>query len=277
MRATRLTVTILLLIGLAVPAAGSDFVVVAVTGALEPADVAPGQQLAAGTRLKLEPWGRALVREAGGCGLTHVVAGLDDYVLTPSADCSAVAEPMTVAGAVQRGEAFAERVKETGSGPADELVSALANEPCVFLERVSEEGGGTRHCPSGYALRGMRCAGSWCDDKDLLCCPYLGGAPDGDAKTTQSRTLSEEFPNSLQSKRFFNGLTCFGPYCDVVRPFEFKSPRLVKAKQCAWSAWSSEQPGAWLDCRLGSFVAGLRCRDDYCGEVGLYCCQAQVE
>jgi len=206
-----------------------------------------------------------------------VVAGLSEYLLTLSQDCSATEEPMTVAGQVQQGEAFAARLQETGSGPADHLVSALANEPCVFMERLSEEIPNRRLCPSGHALRGVRCTGEYCDNKDMLCCPYLAGAPDPDAKETQSRQISEEWPNVMQSKTFLNGLTCWGPYCDNVLPHQFKSPRLANSKPCEWTVWSSEQPGAWLDCSLGRFVAGMRCQGDYCADVGLRCCQATVK
>jgi hypothetical protein len=257
--------------------AASEFVVVSVTGALEPAELQAGQQLTAGTRLGVEPWGRALIRETSGCELTHVIAGMGDYLLALSEDCSAVDEPIEVVGRIQRGEAFVGRLKQTGAGEADDLVSALSNEPCVFLERVSEEGTGIRRCPSGHALRGLRCTGRFCDDKDLLCCPYLGGAADPSAKETQSRAISEEWPNVLQSKRFLNGLTCDGNYCDNVLAHQFKSARLTNTRSCDWSAWNSEQPAAWIDCRLGRFAAGLRCRGDYCADVGLFCCEARVE
>ena len=269
---------ILLSVGLATPPAAADFVVVAAIAAVEPAGLAAGQSLSEGTRLGLEPWGRALVRETSKCGLTHVVAGVGEYVLELSQDCGAFDEPMDVVGRIQKGEVFAARLQETGSGPADDLISALANEPCVFMARLSEEPDNRRLCPSGYALRGLRCSGEFCDDKDLLCCPYLGGAPDPGAKETQSRQISEEWPNVVQSKRFMKGLTCWGAYCDNVLPHEFKSPRLaVDTKQCEWTAWDSERPGTWLDCQLGRFVAGLRCRADYCGDVGVRCCAARAE
>lgn len=259
------------------PLAAAEFVVVTATGVLEPAGLQAGQELSEGTRLKLEPWGRALARETAGCGLTHVVIGMSDYVLTLAEECSATDEPLNVASRLQRGEQFAERLEETGSSPADELVSALSNEPCVFLARVSEEGESVRRCPSGYALRGLRCNGTFCDNKDLLCCPYLGGEPDPTSKDMNSRWVSEEIPNTMTSKRFLNGLSCRGPYCDDVFPHQFKSARLVNSRECGWTAWYSEQSAPWLDCGLGSFIAGLRCQGNYCADVGIYCCQARVE
>ena len=112
---------------------------------------------------------------------------------------------------------------------------------------------------------------------DLQYLVYRGIAGKIRPKQAQSRQISEEWPNVVQSKRFMSGLTCWGPYCDNLLPHEFKSPRLTNSGTCDWTVWSSERAGMWLDCGLGRFVAGLRCRDDYCGEVGLRCCQARVE
>ena len=267
----------LLAVWSAQPLAASELEVVAATGVLEPEGLQVGQQLSGDTRLGLEPWGRAVIRETTGCGLTHVVVGVGEHVLTPAQDCSDTQDPMQVVARIQQGEAFAARIKETGSGPADDVVLALSLNPCVFLPRLSEEGVNRRECPSGYALRGLRCSGAFCDDKDLMCCPYLQGAPDPSTKAIQARRISEEFPNSVFSKRFLNGLTCEGPYCDNLLPQPFKSSRLGAARECDWSAWESERPGAWLDCGPGKLMAGIRCKGDYCADVGLYCCVAQVE
>jgi hypothetical protein len=277
MKTLDMATLLLLAVCVAQPVVASQFVVVAATGVVEPEGLEGGQQLSENTRLELEPWGRALIRETTKCGLTHVVAGVGEYVLALSEDCSEVADPMEVAGRVQQGEVFAARLEQTGSGPADDLVSALANEPCVFPQRLSEEIPNRRLCPSGYALRGLRCTGEYCDNKDMLCCPYLEGAADPGAKETQSRQISEEWPNVMQSKTFLNGLTCWGSYCDNVLPHTFKSPRLVATKKCEWTAWDSERPGTWLDCQLGRFVAGIRCRGDFCADVGVRCCEARVE
>jgi hypothetical protein len=277
MKTRFLTTLILLAAGAAPPLAAADFVVVAVTGALAPDGLSAGQQLSEKTRLGLEPWGRALVRETTKCGLTQLIVGVSDYPLSLSEDCAATDEPGGVAARIQQGEVFAARVKETGSGLADDLVLALSHDPCVYLPRVSEEGDSSRHCPSGYALNGLRCTGSFCDNKDLMCCPYLGGGPDPSAKEVSSRAISEEFPNSMTSKRFLNGLACGGSYCDNVTPHPFKSSRLASGKACDWSAWASERPMSWLVCGGAQFVAGIRCRGDYCADVGLYCCEALVE
>jgi hypothetical protein len=262
---------------LAPPIAASDFVVVGTTGVLEPENLAPGRELAKGTLLRFEPWGRAVLRETNGCGLTHVIAGASEHRLALVEDCSAVAQPVQVVALVQQGTAFAAPLAEDGAAQAGELVQMLVQEPCVFLTRLSEEGGNARHCPSGYALRGLRCSGEHCDNKDLLCCPYLEGAPDPSAKEVSTRVISEEFPNVFQTKKFLNGLACNGAFCDNIMPYAFKSPRLVNAGGCDWTPWSSERPGQWLDCAPGELIAGTRCRGGYCGEVGVYCCEARVE
>ena len=277
MRRPSLWCLIAITVGAATPSEAADFVVVSARGVTEPAGLTAGRELEAGVVLRLEPWGRAAIRESGGCGLTHIVVGAAEHALTPTRDCSAVAQPAEVAGLVQQGAVFVTWLDETETEGAGELVQMLANEPCVFLARVSEEGGNARECPSGYALRGLRCSGEYCDDKDLLCCPYLGGAPDATAKQLGSQVISEEFPNIFKTKRFLNGLACNGDFCDNILPYQFKSSRLENSKQCEWSPWSSERPGQWIDCGDGQFASGIRCRIDYCGEVGLYCCGAAAE
>ncbi|MEM7354094.1 MAG: hypothetical protein AAF657_25045 [Acidobacteriota bacterium] len=276
----RLATTVLLLaaLGLTPAPATADLEVIAATGVVAPEGLQSGQTLSAGTRLELESWGRALVRETTGCGLTHIVVGLEEYSLAPTDNCAPSDEaPPEVAARIQRGEQFAVRVKETESSPFAQLVLALGLDPCVYLARVSEEPSNVRQCPSGHALRGLRCTGSWCDNKDLMCCPYLEGAADPSAEATQARQISEEFPNVMTSKKFLDGLTCWGPYCDNVKPSAFKSSRLTNTKKCDWSAWDSDRPSAWLVCDADQFIAGLRCRSDYCGDIGVYCCQAKTK
>lgn len=261
----------------ALPIAASDFVVVGATGVLEPEDLAPGSELEKDTLLRLEPWGRAVLRETTGCGLTHVIVGASEHPLALAEDCTAIAQPAQVVAMVQQGLAFAAPLQEEGSAQIAELLQMLVQEPCVFLKRVSEEGGNARHCPSGYALRGLRCSGEFCDNKDLLCCPYLEGAPDPTAKDVTARVISEEFPNVYQTKRFLNGLACNGSYCDNILPYAFKSSRLVNTRSCDWTQWSSELPGQWLDCPAGRLISGIRCQGGYCGELSVYCCEARVE
>lgn len=272
------TTTLVLLALLMAPSiAASDFVIVGAVGVLGPEGLAPGSELEKDTVLKLEPWGRAVIRETTGCGLTHVIAGATEHPLALADDCTAVAQPAQVVAMVQQGLAFAAPLQEEGTPQISELVQMLVNEPCVFLKRVSDEGGNARRCPSGYGLRGLRCSGEFCDNKDLLCCPYLEGGPDPTAKEVAARVISEEFPNVFQTKNFVNGLACNGAYCDNIMPYAFKSSRLVNTRQCDWTPWSSEQPGQWLDCPSGHLSSGIRCQGGYCGEVSVYCCGARVE
>lgn len=259
---------LLALCGTAAPAAASDFELLTATGLREPG-IEPGQTLAAGAVVRLEPWGRVVFRETGGCEHVHVVAGASEHRLAPVTECAKVASPGEIVALVQQGAAFAAPLAP--GEEANQLAGMLAAEPCVFLNRLAGEGGNARRCPSGYGLRGMRCTGDHCANKDLLCCPYLGGAADDDAKEVSSRVISEEFPNVVQSKKnFMFGLACDGDYCDNILPYVLKSPRLKSDQQCDWSPSTSE--GAWLDCGAGKLAAGLRCRGDWCGELNLYCC-----
>lgn len=256
------------------PLLAADFVVLSAFGVLEPEDLEAQQELAGGTVLRLEPWGRAVLRETTGCGFTQVIVGAPEHKLQPAEDCSLVGAPQDVSALVQQGMAFAAPLDATSSEEARTIVEMLVNEPCVFLARVSEEGGNARRCPSGYALRGLRCSGEHCAFKDLFCCPYLGGEPDPDAKEVTARVISEEWPNISLSKHFLTGLACNGPFCDNILPYPMKSPKLKSTKQCEWTPWSADVPDQWLNCAEGSFISGIRCQDDYCGNVGVHCCQA---
>ncbi|MEM7585624.1 MAG: hypothetical protein AAF560_19705 [Acidobacteriota bacterium] len=273
---TPATLLLLLFIG-AQPLNASDFVVVAATGVAEPADLAVGQELAAKTQLKLESWGRALIRETGKCGMTHVLVGIEDYVLEPATDCAAAEDPRAVVGKIQQGHVFAHRIVEKDSQLAAQLVAALSQNPCVNLPRFSEEHVEGRQCPSGYAVRGFGCLGDYCDDKVLMCCPYLGGEPDPTTKGGQARWVSEEFPNVTTFKKYTHGMDCRGPYCDAIQPRTFKSSRIKATKACEWTPWVSNDPTGWVECSPGSFMSGVRCQGDYCADLAIYCCEAQVE
>lgn len=278
MRARDLTIAILLALFGAQGLAAEDFVVVTAMGVTEPETPDPGTVLAAGSELALEPWGRVVLRETGGCGLTHVVVGQDRHPLEPAEDCADVGDAMSLAARIQSGERLVGRVDEEGEGRGRDLVVFLAQNPCAFFPPVSEEESrNTRECPSGYALRGVRCSGQFCDDKNLLCCPYLEGAPDPSAKIGVALAISEEFPTSMATKKYLAGLSCTGSYCDDVQPHTLKTERLAAAKGCDWTRWSSEQPGAWLDCGPGKLANGIRCQGDYCADVALSCCDVRPQ
>ena len=95
-------ILVLLVVCSAPPLLASDFVVVAAVGAVEPEGLEAGQELANDTGLGLEPWGRVVVRETSGCGLTHVIVGASEHPLRRIEDCSSVANPLEVVAMIRQ-------------------------------------------------------------------------------------------------------------------------------------------------------------------------------
>lgn len=130
-------------------------------------------------------------------------------------------------------------------------------------------------CKNGYALKGLVCSGSNCDNKTLICERYYNRV-DGSAKHRWSRWFSEESPNSESSKSdFVSGVGCSGRYCDNIRLRLFRSSVLENSESCHWSERFSEERPNQMMCNAGEFVAGLRCTGGYCDNISLYCCAAR--
>lgn len=271
---------LLLTLLLGSPAIAKDFEVVLALGVKAPQNLSPGQSLDQGQSLQLEPWGRLMLLETRKCGLLQIIVGEKQHTLRLTQKCSNYTSPKAVAARIQRGESFAERVVQSAAGDAraDEILQSLnvyvSN--CVFMPRFSEEGVGSQRCPSGFALGGIRCFGHYCDDKVLRCCPYLDGRPDPDTRQIRTSWFSEEPPGSLTYDEFFNGLTCEGHYCDNLFPHAFTSRRLRYIAGCTWTDWFSEEGGGSGSCPDGTFVAGIACSGDFCAQLRLQCCNAQI-
>lgn len=171
--------------------------------------------------------------------------------------------------------------------PTPEATLAPTAEPalpeCRWTAHVSEEPPAERSCASGYALRGIRCEGRYCDNMELYCCPYVSGEDPAGARQWSDKWFSEETPgegaNADQTNAgFVTGIRCSGRYCDSLSLEFLTSPSLPNAGQCSFQPFFSEE-GAMSGenedfCPEGHFVAGLACREDYCDEVSLYCCRA---
>ena len=263
----------------AAPAIAADFEVLMAIGVRFPQDIGPGHPLASGVELRLEAWGRVVVRETRRCKLVQVIAGVSSHTLQLTRNCSATSSAAQVTARLQQGESFVERVVQSlgGDAKADDPKSVLRLDRCTYMPKFSEEGDSSQRCPSGYALSGMTCFGHYCDDKVLRCCPYLEGRSDGSARNYQTRWISEEPPNNqVDTQWFLNGLTCRKNYCDDISPHQFESARLVNIGYCTYTDWFSEESGP-RRCPAGKFVAGIACQGDYCDNLRLKCCRARIE
>jgi PKD repeat protein len=149
--------------------------------------------------------------------------------------------------------------------------------------RVSEEGTGRVDCPSGYVLKGIRCSGEYCDNKELFCCKYMEGV-DSEANNWTSPWISEESRSRsgyagnrfVRTDLFVVGISCKGEYCDDVRMRYVITPNVTNTGQgCHYLGEISEERPSEARCPDGYFVAGMRCRGSYCDNINLYCCQAE--
>jgi beta-lactam-binding protein with PASTA domain len=149
---------------------------------------------------------------------------------------------------------------------------------CRWTRPVSEESPSSETCPSGFALKGIKCSGRYCDNKALYCCPYLTGA-DGQRRLSWSGWISEESPHNSAKTRsgFVGGLQCKGRYCDNIRLQYLSTPSLRNSGRCSDQPFVSEEGSARSVCAgYGTFVAGMSCKGRYCDNVSLECCGSDL-
>jgi len=146
----------------------------------------------------------------------------------------------------------------------------------MWTADFSEEGVAEQHCPSGSAMSGARCTGSYCDNVALWCCPYLAG-PDASASKSWSGSFSEENGGRLytpaQASQFVAGLRCRGDNCDNLQMEYIRTPHLAFGGACYESPLFSEEGHNYFTCLAGRWVGGMACRGDYCDSMSVYCCQ----
>lgn len=146
-----------------------------------------------------------------------------------------------------------------------------------MTDRFSEEGIAGQLCDYRYAVKGIHCSGRYCDNKRLLCYPYVS-AFDLEAEYNWAPSISEERPNSYYSQNeFLSGLRCRGRYCDNVSMEFMSTPALQNTNQCYDKAYISEEQGGTMCNNENEFVAGLKCQGRYCDNLSLRCCTAKVK
>lgn len=150
---------------------------------------------------------------------------------------------------------------------------------CYWSAHVSEETP-SEICIASHAIAGIRCSGSYCDSKELYCCPYLP-YPDPDPTYFWSPTISEEGPNNKFSYQdgWLAGIFCEHDYCDNITLSVLATSNLInKRSTCSFRSYFSEEgmDNAFI-CEEGSFVSGLACAGEYCDSISLMCCQADFQ
>ncbi len=151
----------------------------------------------------------------------------------------------------------------------------LRKKDCAWTDSFSEETPLAR-CPDDYALQGIACFGSHCDNKQLYCCPYTK-CPDDSVKEDWSIWFSEEDPGSFVfDSGFAAGLECDGKWCDNLSlRILYRTPKLTNVGECRWGPFISEEGPYYTQCPDDFFVAGMRCRGSNCDDVSLRCCKAE--
>jgi len=164
-----------------------------------------------------------------------------------------------------------------------------AQNNCFTTPWFSEEGTAREACDleegkSGYAVRGMNCRGSYCDNKQLYCCAD-GLLPLDPQNRIDSPYFSEEGSGSyLDKTRVMIGLACTGRYCDNISmtmqgfcldPFDPSTCTNNPPIKEFWTqGWFSEEKGYDRCQRNGTemgFVVGLACDYRYCDNLKLSC------
>ena len=150
-----------------------------------------------------------------------------------------------------------------------------AQAQCYETDWFSEEGQASAFCRNGYAVKGVRCGGGWCDNKRLQCCRYTGGT-DRQAQFQWSRRFSEEGPENYAITRsgYVAGLSCYGRRCDDLMMNFLYSPAMRNSGRCRFMPPFSEEQGL-RSCPGQAFVSGIRCSGGWCDNLSLYCCERQ--
>jgi hypothetical protein len=260
----------------------ADFRVIIAKGVQEPPGLIRGAEVNGPLHVRLLPGGLLILHELAGCRQDWVFGGRTDITVSPSngSICQPAKTMAEIRQRIDSGQPVSERVALRGEGRADgESELAGLDDACLRLPPVSEEQG-IAQCGSGYLLSGIECSGSYCDNKRLRCCPYLGGQPDSTATRYGLPWISEETgggrTNFVVTGDFLDGLACRGRYCDDIFPYAVRSQRIRNNGACSWSGQFSEEPPSGVSCPSGSYVSGIQCIGRYCDKLSLQCCRAQT-
>lgn len=185
-------------------------------------------------------------------------------------------------------------------------VASTAHAASYWTPWVSEENGGpAAACQSDYeAATGVGCQGSYCDSVRLYCRTMPDNVYLDTTSTYWSGYFSEETSgvssyrtagwyrhggdnyhvcNASGQSGILSGIKCRGGYCDDIsvrcsQPFVFvnRAKYYVHMKDCAWSAWYSEETGS-IDFGNNRHVTGVRCSGSRCDNKQYYVCSLDLD
>lgn len=152
-----------------------------------------------------------------------------------------------------------------------------------WTSSFSEEGTGEETCKSGYAVAGVSCYGKKCDDKKLLCRPYMA-TEDRFARTYwHPQVISEEQPHAsfrtdkLSPPGLVKGLRCTGGYCDNISFNVVNTSKVIITGLWRWKPFFSEEsPGSSI-CNKNQFVTGLGCKGSNCDNISIHCSTVRIK
>ena len=154
-------------------------------------------------------------------------------------------------------------------------------------EWFSEEGTGIQDCDPGYYVRGVKCSGKWCDNKQLLC--SREGKPDISKTMKATDWFSEETTNGNVNNQMceqiddklwvVRGMRCGGSNCDNIKlrcATFFQGDGMVGNglhNDCKWSDEISEEVGMNVFIApKGKVIVQAKCLGSYCDRMQFYHC-----
>lgn len=146
----------------------------------------------------------------------------------------------------------------------------------------SEENGGTQFCPDSYYIKGLACAGRFCDFIRLICvrvyhspfavnsCDILANARD---YLIRGKYFSEEGGGlSELATEPVVGLACSGHFCDNKRLITLQpASTMALSSSTFWTRWFSEEGINFARCPAGMIVNRVQCGDHFCDNIRLGC------
>ena len=153
----------------------------------------------------------------------------------------------------------------------EEIPDPPMDEDCYLTEPFSEEYGTDidsywgQRCSNGYVVKGIRCYGDYCDNKQLMCCRIPGLTLGGPETEEYSYWYSEENIPFASDDKAVVGMRCRESYCDGISLILRSA---VGRTGGDWTPFFSDPVNG--DCGSG-YVAGVKCYGRYCDDLSLYC------